>query len=662
LGGVSRETIPIMAEWFDIIVVGAGHAGIEAANSTSKMGLKTLLLTMSADQIGTMSCNPAVGGLAKSQLAREVDSLGGLMCRVADKSAMQYRLLNESKGPAVRATRVQTDRHEYRSIMKALMERSENLHLKQGQVTKLIFESNRISGVETSLGQTFRSRAVVITTGTFMNGRAHIGKTSFASGRAGEPPSVGLSDFLAALGVRIGRLKTGTVPRVDARTIDYARLEEQPSHTHCGPISFFSDGLRADLLSAHITYTNQRTHDIIRSSLSESPLYSGIISSRGPRYCPSVEDKIVRFSDKERHQVFLEKEGRSTEEVYVGGISTSLPYRCQLEFLRSIAGLENVEIIRPGYAIEYDYIDATQLFPSLELKDFPGLFFAGQVNGTSGYEEAAAQGIMAGINAALLVLDREPLILKRSEAYIGVLIDDLVTKGTKEPYRMFTSRAEWRLLLRQDNADRRLMPTAIKLGLLSDADRDRFLKLQEKRDQLSRRLESRRLTPTTEVNSKMIALGHSPLKTAIFANELIRRPGFDFSCLEKILEENFSEFTKEDLCFVETEIKYAGYIDQSRSQIRQLERLDNLSIPQHFDFQNLPGLPLESVEKLSSIRPRTLGQAGRISGITPATLSILAIHLNKKQTRENVACVNEEKFDLIVSDPEKFGEGLEKYD
>jgi tRNA uridine 5-carboxymethylaminomethyl modification enzyme len=610
------------------------------------MGTETLLLTMNVDQIGAMSCNPAVGGLGKSQLAREVDALGGMMCRVADQTAMQYRLLNESKGPAVQATRVHVDRHQYRQKMKAICERQPRLSVKQAQVAKLLFENNLICGVETSLGQKFKANQIVITTGTFMNGKAHIGKLNFASGRAGEPPSIGLSDFLSTIGIKIGRLKTGTVPRVDARSIDFSKAEEQPSHTHCGPLSFFSENLRPDLESAHIVFTNSKTHEIIRESLTESPLYSGIISSRGPRYCPSVEDKIVRFSDKDRHQVFLEREGRDTEEVYVGGLSTSLPYDCQLKFLRSIPALEKVEIIRPGYAIEYDYIDATQLFPTLEVKDFPGLYFAGQVNGTSGYEEAAAQGIIAGINAALRAQEKSPLILKRSEAYIGVMIDDLVTKGTKEPYRMFTSRAEWRLLLRQDNADMRLSPIAHELGLISDLDFEKFYSKIQRRENLRTQLQEVRLTPTAETNEKLRSLEQAELKTMTRATELLRRPTFGIQSLKYFVSEIDFETMKDDLGFIETEIKYEGYIDQARSQIRQVERLEDMPIPNDFDFSSLQGLTRESIEKLSGVRPMTIGQAGRISGITPATLSILAIHLNKRRNN-NRTCAASQVFDVI---------------
>jgi len=638
---------------FDVIVIGAGHAGIEAAAASARMGLKTLILTMNVDQIGAMSCNPAVGGLGKSQLAREVDALGGLMCRTADRSAMQYRVLNETKGAAVRATRVHVDRHEYRTRMKAALERHPNLSVKQGQATKLLFEGTKLVGIETSLQQKFLANQIVVTTGTFMNGKAHIGRQNFASGRAGEPPSIGLSDFLASLGVKLGRLKTGTVPRVDARTIDFSKTEEQVSLTDCSPLSFFVDELRPDLESAHLAFTNARTHEIIRESLDQSPLYSGIIQSRGPRYCPSVEDKIVRFADKGRHQIFLEREGRDTEEVYVGGLSTSLPYDCQLRFLRSILGLENVEIIRPGYAIEYDYIDATQLYPHLEMKDLPGLYFAGQVNGTSGYEEAAAQGILAGINAGLRAKGLAPYVPLRSEAYLGVMVDDLSSKETTEPYRMFTSRAEWRLLLRQDNAEERLMPKAFEMGLIHQAEFAKFEKRQQRRSSLLGRLQENRATPTAEMNAKLKSLDEAELKTLALARDLLKRPGMDLQKLGEIFPGIANDLSADDVFYLETTVKYAGYIAQAEIEVSRMARNEKLRIPTDFDFKKLPGLTNEAVEKLSHIRPATLGQAARISGVTPASISLLAIYLTRnsmtKKTK-NDACVDSSVFDVIETE------------
>jgi tRNA uridine 5-carboxymethylaminomethyl modification enzyme len=623
---------------FDVIVVGAGHAGVEAALSAARMGCKVLLLSMSADQIATMSCNPAVGGLGKSQIAKELDILGGSMARVADQSAMQYRVLNEKKGAAVRATRVQVDRHEYRERMKLIVESQAGLSLMQAQVQKLIFEKDRqISGVETNLGQRFHARAVVITTGTFMNGRAHVGKVNFASGRAGEGPSIGLSDFLRSLGIRLGRFKTGTVPRLHARSINWRVLEEQNTDPRSMGLSFFTQEIRSDLESAYLTYTKPETHEIIRANLRESPLYSGIIESTGPRYCPSVEDKVVRFADKERHQVFLEREGRRTQEVYVGGLSTSLPFEAQLKFLRSIPGLEFAEIIRPGYAIEYDFIDSTQLNLKLELKDFAGLFFAGQVNGTSGYEEAAGQGLWAGVNAACFVQDRESFSLSRNEAYLGVLVDDLTLKGTKEPYRMMSSRAEWRLLLREDNVFERLYQKACHFGLLSEDDQKRIEKKISKCKELEAFIEGRKVYPSEDLKSLMQSYEMTEIQSPSLLKDLIRRPQANQDFLRKVLSQDYNLFDDSDWLKVITEIRYAGYVRQAESQIQQVRRLENWTLPMDLDYSKIPGLARESVEKLSHSRPSTLGQAMRLEGVSPSSASILAIYLSRNS---NLACAN----------------------
>lgn len=608
---------------YDIIVVGAGHAGCEAALAASRMGCSVALFTMNIDSIALMSCNPAVGGLAKSHLVKEIDALGGEMAINTDKAGIQFKMLNRSKGPAVRALRVQCDRQIYRLSMKSVLENEKNIDIKQGIVERVIVEDGKASGVETSLGLRFRSNAVILTTGTFLRGLIHIGLTSFHAGRAGEFPSVGLSGCLEELGFKLGRLKTGTPPRLDSKTIDFSRMVLQYGDDPPIPFSISTEKITNPQFPCYITYTNERTHRLIKENLDRSPLYSGKIHGIGPRYCPSIEDKVVRFSEKERHQVFLEPEGVETKEYYANGISTSLPLDVQIALIRTIPGLEDAEMMRPGYAIEYDFVFPTQIKPTLETKLIEGLFHAGQINGTSGYEEAAAQGLIAGINAALKIQKKDPLIINRSEAYIGVLIDDLVTKGTREPYRMFTSRAEYRLLLRQDNAYLRLRERGYKIGLLSESQYRAFIEKKKMIEEEIERLKSIRVKENHQ--DPPVPLAH-----------ILKRPEV---CYEDIycLSPSGRELPRDVKEQVEIEIKYEGYIKRQIEGVETFKRLEGKKIPPDLDYKKIKGLSREVIERLEEVRPASIGQAGRISGVTPASLSILLIAIEKRRRIEDEA-------------------------
>jgi len=618
----------------DVIIVGAGHSGIEAALAAARMGASTLMLTLNLDHIGQMSCNPAIGGIGKGHLVREIDALGGEMGLAADETGIQFRFLNTRKGPAVRARRAQADKAAYRARSKRVLERTANLQVRQASVERLIVADGAVRGVESQIGEVFEGRAVILTTGTFLKGLVHIGLKNYSAGRAGDFAAMGLSDHLADLGFRVGRLKTGTCPRLDARTIDYSALEVQPGDEPPPPFSFRTTRIAQAQLPCHLTFTNSRTHEIIRAGIDRSPMYSGVIQSKGPRYCPSVEDKVMRFRDKERHQIFLEPEGRDTVEVYPNGLSTSLPLDVQLAMVRSIGGLERAEIMRPGYAIEYDFSDPTQLTPSLETKLVRGLFFAGQINGTTGYEEAGAQGLIAGINAALEVRGEPALILRRDQAYIGVMIDDLVTRGIGgEPYRMFTSRAEYRLLLREDNADRRLSPIGERLGLLDASAGARVRAKTEAVRREIERLKAALIPATDEVNAAIAASGSTPIAQPVRAIELLKRPEIAYDTVLKMGGVD-SGLSLDEAAELETEVKYEGYVRRQADAVERFSRLEDTAIPDWVDFKGVMGLSTEVSERLSAVRPRSLGQAARMPGITPAAISILAVHIKSRRDRD----------------------------
>ncbi len=619
---------------YDVLVIGGGHAGTEAALSAARLGASTLLITHNIETLGQMSCNPAIGGIGKSHLVKEVDALGGAMALATDQAGIQFRVLNSRKGPAVRATRAQADRVLYKAAIRNILENQPNLQIFQQAVDDLIVEGNRVTGVVTQMGVKFSAKSVVLAAGTFLGGVVHVGLQNHSGGRAGDPPSIALAQRLRELPLRVDRLKTGTPPRIDARSVDFSELQEQPGDTPLPVMSFMgSREMHPQQVSCYITHTNSRTHEYIRAGLDRSPMYTGVIEGVGPRYCPSIEDKIQRFSDKESHQIFIEPEGLNTHELYPNGISTSLPFDVQMDFVRSINGFENAHITRPGYAIEYDFFNPQDLSHTLAVKSLKGLYFAGQINGTTGYEEAAAQGLLAGLNAALEAQDKEPWHPLRDEAYIGVMVDDLITLGTSEPYRMFTSRAEYRLLLREDNADLRLTEQGYALGLVGEKQWQRFSKKQEMIALEQQRLKDTWVHPSTPESEQLKDKLEKPISREHALMELLRRPELSYRDIQSIKGQGVDDEAVAEQ--IEIQAKYEGYIKRQKGEIERLRRQENTPLPKDLDYSQISGLSNEVTQKLQHVRPETIAAASRIPGITPAAVSLLLIHLKKKNMLES---------------------------